>query len=95
MDSTLEDSFFELWTAKEALLKAMGSGFLVNPAEVSLLPDQRDSSRHTVSIPGEQPQSWSVFNLDVGKEFKAAAAAQGTIETMFLIPLEPENTISC
>lgn len=93
MGSPSRDSFFELWSAKEALLKAVGSGFQTDPAQISLVPDHRIPGRYSSSIPGAQAQLWSVIKLEIGKEFKAAVAADGEIETTILIPLECESAV--
>lgn len=38
--------FYKLWTAKESLLKAIGSGFTVSPASFSVLP--KENGLHTL-----------------------------------------------
>ena len=89
-----KELFFELWAAKEALLKAMGSGFQVSPAEVSLVPDPGIHGSFTASVPGIHTQAWSIKNLEIGGNFKAAAAVDGNIKTTMLIPLSSESTVS-
>jgi 4'-phosphopantetheinyl transferase len=88
---TLSESFFELWTAKEAYLKALGAGFQSSPPEISLLPDPSHPGSYTVTGPPSAGQRWSVRTLEVGVGFKAAAAAVGQIKGITLLPLSPDQ----
>jgi 4'-phosphopantetheinyl transferase len=87
-----QEAFFEIWTAKEAYLKAVGAGFTGSPTEVSLLPDLRQTGRFTVTNPSAGSKGWSVYNLEVGKGFKAALAADQEITEIQIIPLLPPET---
>ncbi len=93
LPSISKESFFELWSAKEAFLKAVGSGFRSHPQQFSLLPDQDNPSRYTVSIPQYKEQVWVVKTLDVQKGSKAAAAVNGNLLGTLMIPLASENVI--
>ena len=65
-----EKTFFQIWTLKEAVLKAMGSGLSVAPEsiEVAFHPDQ---PRLLSSEIGE----WTVQSLSIGDDDYAAAVA--------------------
>ncbi|MEJ2412984.1 MAG: 4'-phosphopantetheinyl transferase superfamily protein [Anaerolineales bacterium] len=86
------DVFFEIWTAKEAYLKAVGAGFQGSPTDVSLLPDHNQTGRFRVSTPSVGKQNWSIYKLEVGKGFKAALAAEQEIREFQVIPLLPPET---
>ncbi|MEY2429544.1 MAG: 4-phosphopantetheinyl transferase [Verrucomicrobiota bacterium] len=71
-------AFFNLWTRKEAWLKAIGEGIghSLNLVEVSFLPGQ---SAHLLSIP-EGPEAaaqWNLRDLAPAPGFAAALAIQG------------------
>jgi len=88
-----QEVFFEIWTAKEAYLKAVGAGFQGSPTEVSLLPDLNQAGRFRVSTPPGGRGNWSVYKLEVGKGFKAALAADQEITEIQIIPLLPPGTV--
>lgn len=62
------DTFFRIWTAKEAFLKARGTGFAdgTQDFEVSL-----DPLRVEATEPG-----WALHELDVGQDCRAALAVR-------------------
>jgi phosphopantetheinyl transferase len=83
-------SFFELWTTKEAFLKAVGSGFQGHPQQISLVPTQIDLNRYIISSPRIKDRAWVIKPLDVGGGSKAAAAVNGDLLDTVMIPLELE-----
>jgi len=89
-----QEIFFEIWTAKEAYLKAVGAGFQGSPTDVSLLPDLNQAGKFRVSTPPGGRGNWSVYKLDVGKGFKAALAANQEITEIQILPLLPPGTVS-
>jgi 4'-phosphopantetheinyl transferase len=68
-------AFFNLWTRKEAWLKATGEGIAhsLNLVEVSFLPGE---PARLVSLPKHlsQSSSWSLYNLAPAENFAAALA---------------------
>lgn len=64
--------FFTIWTAKEAVIKALGGGLSIELASFSVLP-LRDGWRPVVHCDG-----WSVASLEVDAGYRAAIAARGT-----------------
>jgi 4'-phosphopantetheinyl transferase len=68
-------AFFNLWTRKEALLKATGEGIgrLLNQVEVSFLPGE---SASVLSLPPEQwaSREWSLVDLAISPAYAAALA---------------------
>ncbi len=68
--------FFELWTAKEAYLKATGAGVAGGLAKVILAPD-RQSYR---SLP-DQSRSWQLISFPLYQDYWAAIAVGRSRET--------------
>jgi 4'-phosphopantetheinyl transferase len=66
-------AFFNLWTRKEAWLKATGEGIghLLGAVEVTFVPGER---AQLVSLPQGETTNWSLFELDPGPGFTAALA---------------------
>ncbi|HET6378391.1 MAG TPA: 4'-phosphopantetheinyl transferase superfamily protein [Methylocella sp.] len=68
------DVFFGLWTRKEALLKAAGTGLSFNPREIHL--GLAPSGAAKVAFQGK---IWSVAPVDAAPGAKAAAAIEGPL----------------
>jgi 4'-phosphopantetheinyl transferase len=65
-----QGAFFDLWTRKEALLKATGRGFLVDPRTFEL--DVSDD----VAVTMFDETRWTVARLDAGTSAAAAIAVE-------------------
>lgn len=68
------DVFFGLWTRKEALLKAAGTGLSFNPREIHLGLAPGGAAK--VAFQGK---SWSVTPVEAAPGTKAAAAIEGPL----------------
>ena len=72
-------TFFRYWTAKEAYIKARGEGL---PSGLPKTEVELDSAGRVVSLrstdPAVDPGEWSVQAIDVGTEYAAALAVEGT-----------------
>jgi 4'-phosphopantetheinyl transferase len=68
-------AFFRAWTRKEALLKALGTGFSVSSKEFEVNLGPAEPAR-LISVPAgaPPPSSWSLLDLDVALGFLAAVA---------------------
>jgi 4'-phosphopantetheinyl transferase len=66
--------FFDLWTRKEAVLKAAGSGFSIDPrqVEVGIGP-----GRKLLNLNG---QTWTVASLAISPIVAAATAIEGNYD---------------
>jgi len=73
--SEIHASFFDLWTRKEAMLKALGQGFLIDPRqiEVGIGPGR--------SYLNVDARIWTVETLAVGPGVTAAVAIEGDAGT--------------
>jgi len=73
--SQTRSAFFDLWTRKEALLKALGGGFLIDPreVEVEIGPDR--------SYVNFAERSWTIESLAIRSGVRAAVAIEGVFET--------------
>lgn len=78
-------AFFNLWTRKEALLKATGEGVAhsLNRVEVSLLPEEQASIR---KLPPEfgQIDQWSLVEVTSQPKYAAAVAVRAPALTLRL-----------
>lgn len=66
--------FYRLWTFKEALIKALGTGFSTDPSQFQIPPSMRwGEAAGTFRFPHLPSQAWSL--ADIGDERFAAALA--------------------
>jgi 4'-phosphopantetheinyl transferase len=73
-----KNAFFSCWTRKEAYLKARGEGIFssLSGFSVSFLPGEPVSLLdHQLGI--QEISRWSVINIDVGPDYKAALVVEG------------------
>lgn len=75
----IHSAFFDLWTRKEAMLKALGRGFFIDPREVDV---GIGPGRSYVHFDG---RIWTVESLAVGSSVRAAAAIEGKIDTPLVL----------
>jgi 4'-phosphopantetheinyl transferase len=75
----MHSSFFDLWTRKEALLKAIGRGFLVDPRQVEVGIGQ---GRSYVTF---DARIWTLETLAVGANVTAAVAIEGELTTALVV----------
>ncbi len=71
-------AFFNLWTRKEALLKATGEGIgeLLNRVEVSFLKDDAPCF-HALPPQFGELEGWQLSTVEPAREFVGAVAVQG------------------
>ena len=70
--------FFDFWTMKEALIKALGTGFALDPSQFEAPPAMRQSARSGVfRFPHLPTVSWRLENLG-NDDFAAAVAVEIT-----------------
>jgi 4'-phosphopantetheinyl transferase len=72
-------SFFACWTAKEAYIKALGTGLSMPLAGFSIIPEQ-GNERLPLQIHGDPEASilWRMWQLDLGNDLRCAVAAKGS-----------------
>ena len=74
--------FFRLWTIKEALIKALGTGFALDPSTFEVPPKMFGGEvKFVMKLPQAPEVTWKVE--DLGNERFAAAVAQETIGGAF------------
>lgn len=75
----LQSAFFDLWTRKGALLKALGRGFLIDAREVEVgIGKDRsyvDFNSHT----------WTIESLNIGSDARAAVAIEGKFHAPIVV----------
>ena len=78
--------FFQLWTRKEALAKALGDG-LAAPWQAFAVA-AADGGLRRLDLPGERADQWSVVGLRCGRGVAAAVAADwpATVLTLRIRP---------
>ena len=73
-----KEAFFSCWTRKEAFIKATGKGvsFGLDNFDVSLVNDKPTA---LLSVKGDKEEAsrWSLKNLDIQPDYKAALAVKG------------------
>jgi len=89
-------AFFNLWTRKEALLKATGEGITraLNLVEVSFLPDE-PACVLAISGDSEKAASWSLHALSPAPGFVGAVAIQARNTTLCCWNNNDRLPISC
>ena len=82
-------AFLELWTAREAVLKAQGRGLAFG---LDRLAFRREAAAGLVLqwLDGEDPAAWQLRRLDVGTEAFAALAWRGAPRRIRLFALADE-----
>ncbi|MEW9571630.1 4'-phosphopantetheinyl transferase superfamily protein [Rhodanobacter sp. Si-c] len=75
-EDTRHAAFLELWTAREAVLKALGRGLAFGLDRLSIHSDT--SGLALRRLDGDDPAAWQLRRLDVGADAFAALAWRGT-----------------
>ena len=71
-------SFFTCWTAKEAYIKAQGEGLSLPLSSFGVLPRPIGSALQLeVYADPEESRRWSMWQLNLGPDFRAALAVEG------------------
>ena len=69
-------SFYGCWTAKEAYMKATGTGLSAPLAGFSVIPTNYEDLRLEISDRPDHSKTWSMWQLDVGENLRCALAVQ-------------------
>jgi len=77
--SQVHSTLFDLWTRKEAVLKALGQGFLIDPREVEV---GIGPGRSYVIF---DERIWTVESLAISSSVTAAAAIEGKLDTPLVV----------
>lgn len=74
-------AFFAGWTRKEAYVKALGKGlrFPLDQFDVSMKPGDQNALLRVEGMP-EEGKRWSLRDIDLGPDFRAALAVEMTGE---------------
>jgi 4'-phosphopantetheinyl transferase len=88
-----QELFFAIWTAKEAYLKAVGSGIRRSFNQLSIIPEGEDLRSFQLQIPDskEREAGWTIISLEVGENYSAALAYQGLISERQHYQITPED----
>jgi 4'-phosphopantetheinyl transferase len=74
-----ERAFFDLWTRKEAVLKATGAGIAQSLHQIEISPRSRDVALVlAVSGDADRAESWSLHDLVPAPEYAAAVAIRAS-----------------
>ncbi len=77
-DSEKLEVFFDVWTRKEAFLKALGDGMskAMNSVECDLESDS-GSGLISMNIPGEAAENWNTITKMIGRQARYAICCEG------------------
>jgi 4'-phosphopantetheinyl transferase len=77
--TTGRDCFFRLWTRKEAVIKAVGTGLSMPLAEFDVSSTaERGDAWHVVQVPSRPVVTWAVRDLRPAEEYRGALCVAGT-----------------
>ena len=85
------EHFFMIWTAKEAFLKALGSGFQSPVNTIQLVRDLRSGSILQVEDPSEDCD-WFIYELEIEPSYKSFLAVEGREIQVKKMVFAPEAT---
>ena len=86
-------AFLRLWTRKEALLKAYGTGLCLPLQQLSMeIVSHRGNLFRASSLPGLDPSGWSVQDIVLHPMLQAAVAWNRPAFSVFLTPGNPHLT---
>ncbi|MEQ9620111.1 MAG: 4'-phosphopantetheinyl transferase superfamily protein [Deltaproteobacteria bacterium] len=71
-------AFFQLWTRKEAYTKAMGAGISLprDDYTLSLIPGDSSYRNNRSPVTGNN-RKWSLYDIEIDENYKAALAVEG------------------
>jgi 4'-phosphopantetheinyl transferase len=76
------ERFHRLWTMKEAVLKALGTGFHQDPQKLDLGVAPAPVEVREICLNGRSYGTWTLFQIPVMHGYKAALAIQGVAWSM-------------
>jgi 4'-phosphopantetheinyl transferase len=82
-----EHAFLELWTGKEAVLKALGRGLAFGLERLQL---STTAPARLLWLDGDDPAQWQLHRLDVGAGYLASLAWRGSARSIGLWTLAGE-----
>lgn len=88
----LQETFFSIWTAKEAWLKALGEGFQRSPAGFSLLPSPLGNRIMLIDESGRNrlDGGWTIVPVPIDGGYKAALAVNSSVFKIAHFTFYPE-----
>ena len=85
--ASLQAAFFRLWTRKEAVIKAVGTGVSTPLHEFDVSSDApSDASWQRVSVPSQPRPEWYVRDLPAAADYRAALAIE-VLSTEAVLPM--------
>ena len=78
------DKFFRIWTRKEALLKAVGTGILTDLRKIEVLSNTIDLIAANSQNGSPSISKWIINDLNIDINYKAAIAYRGNQRSLFI-----------
>ncbi len=87
----LSENFFRVWTRKEALLKAVGTGLFSDLKKIETLNDIIKLKDLPSEVRINFSSNWNITDLEINTNYKTAIAYGGNHKNFYIEQINPSN----